>query len=590
MENCESSLQMEWAIYGGDTERVRELLSKNEAAKEELVAFRDEIDFWVTPLELAVAQNQPDIIKVLLEAGVDLAATDEFGQQGSALARAVHHNNQAAFQLLLDWNRRHSEDPDVLIDTAAWICIAAAQWLVEMMEAVLDCKIAPIPQPALDDALFIATDPTWAGLLPDWWSITDELAGRQAAIIDMLLDAGAHPNTRHTKEDQRDWVKMRTPLLQIMRYERLGNSAKVLLRRGADPNSIDGAAAAPIHYAAAFQSVEIVQLLAQHGAHINASEENGLTPLHIAASLGRKEVADYLLEHGADPSALERHNETPLCFAAEGGYIDIVRLLVDRYKVDIHARNRMGWTALLFAMNDAVPLGKGVRGRKMIEFLLSRGADIHDTSAHGWTVLHRSIISDDVSLVEFVLQKGGRDNIEIKSLSGRQKSHLTSEFLSNKLDPKNVPVGSIPQPPWDIPVSGQTPLHWAAERCVKEVVRLLLDYGADINAQDGNGRTPLMRSIQTIQESSSLDREAICGVVGLFLDRMPDLDIKDNGGNTAKDWATKLGWEFNWVTRIDLYSSIPPLNTSITLTRRRSVPRWGRRQYSDNSVRLLKMF
>jgi hypothetical protein len=38
---------------------------------------------------------------------------------------------------------------------------------------------------------------------------------------------------------------------------------------------------------------------------------------------------------------------------------------------------------------------------------------------------------------------------------------------------------------------GMTPLHWAASCDHLKVVRVLLDHGADINAQDWGGRTPL---------------------------------------------------------------------------------------------------
>jgi len=42
--------------------------------------------------------------------------------------------------------------------------------------------------------------------------------------------------------------------------------------------------------------------------------------------------------------------------------------------------------------------------------------------------------------------------------------------------------------------TGCTPLHWAAEWDHEEVAGVLLDDGADVDAQDGDGRTPLPRA------------------------------------------------------------------------------------------------
>jgi len=41
---------------------------------------------------------------------------------------------------------------------------------------------------------------------------------------------------------------------------------------------------------------------------------------------------------------------------------------------------------------------------------------------------------------------------------------------------------------------GQTPLHWAASNALNDVVNLLLERGADINARDKYGNTPLQEA------------------------------------------------------------------------------------------------
>jgi ankyrin repeat protein len=64
-----------------------------------------------------------------------------------------------------------------------------------------------------------------------------------------------------------------------------------------------------------------------------------------------------------------------------------------------------------------------------------------------------------------------------------------------------------------------------------EAVRLLLDFGADINAQDADGFTPLM--------FAAMHDEREC--LKLFLEKDVNADLTDNRGRTASQIAYELG-------------------------------------------------
>jgi ankyrin repeat protein len=73
-------------------------------------------------------------------------------------------------------------------------------------------------------------------------------------------------------------------------------------------------------------------------------------------------------------------------------------------------------------------------------------------------------------------------------------------------------------------VGGITPLHYAAS---KEIAELLIAKGADLNAKDNNGWTPLHEAA----------RKGHKEVVELLIAKGADLNAKDFGDTTPLDWA-----------------------------------------------------
>lgn len=254
--------------------------------------------------------------------------------------------------------------------------------------------------------------------------------------------------------------------------------AQLLLRAGADVDGVAGNGVSPLVLAAHSGQSDLALFLLEQGADPNAIGA-GYNALHAAILRGDQQLVDALLQHGADPD-VRVEKATPVQRASEDWVLRTKHVGATPYWLAAYFREAGIMGSL--AEWGADPL---ITNQEQYERLRDRASRLNPPAPE-----ERKIVGGFASTLQAViLGDSDRDRFYTTPNPdpvGEERLALAAVIAAAE---QGVNLDHTDY-------TGSTALHYAAARNLPTVVRELAERGADVNAVNGNGQTPLDLAIQ----------------------------------------------------------------------------------------------
>ena len=469
----------------------------------------------VTSLFL-VAQNGHDtVLDVLLKAG----ACSEVTTVGSwtPLLVASYNGHARVVRLLLEYKTSVDRPLDDVLLTALHLACR------EGHKDVVDVLLLGGASPDVRDnhgysPLHHACLHGHASLLPTLMARAKEVYSNEGEAERLLSLASG--------QDNADVVKCLIDFIPSLLSDARGPTAvhaacfhgqcaalKILLEHGFPADAPVGPdvdrGAAPLHVASNAGHDSVVAVLIQFGARVDVANADGDTPLHLACSEGRVGAARVLLDNGsANVDTKNSDGRTALHAAAEKGFDEIVALLL-AWKADVNSRDSEQRTPLYLA-----------RSHKEVDILLANNADPNIATCQGRTLLHdacgwgqeRIVRSLLLAHVDTEARDSSGQTPLMKACRARKNGAAVVTLLLESGANVNAGDGA-----------GVTPVHIACSLGDVELLQLLIQHGGDVDRSDKDGERPLHKACI----------RGHAAVAATLLGAGADVSGVDNDGNTA---------------------------------------------------------
>ena len=314
-----------------------------------------------------------------------------------------------------------------------------------------------------------------------------------SAVADTLANLETRGSDHHKIESLYRETVNKVNTLSELHLCRHGNDAEkaveLVLNDGLDINTPALCNRTPLLWASLSSSGEFIETLIDLGANVNAQRsDDKVTPLILSADCNNFLAVNLLLDHGADANIASADGNSPMHRAVSNGFFDIAKRLVEKGS-DVNLQNKEGRTPLFLGVKN--------KHEQLIKLLIENEADVKigykknyteriqlvrgkDKGRAAW---HYVLVKKHLLGLFLKRVKGGRINVAdfgdiLRSGWGKDPPEGIIDQILEECDFKEIP--------------GVTVLHIASkENNEPEIIDLLVKSGANVNAQDAEGFTPL---------------------------------------------------------------------------------------------------
>jgi ankyrin repeat protein len=414
------------------------------------------------PLHLAAFDGDNDTVNRLLTEGANVDALTNDAE--TPLLFAAMNGHTAAVRTLLKWGASVNLLPAQGESALRQATKGGHAEVVRLLLAKEADPNAEVPARTLTEEEKASSQEKMRETAEKLRQMAVSLGAGDTSLPDMLANLGAEDADEKSKTPK--YPGEYQCLIHAIRSRSFG-TLKVLLEAGYSPLPSPGPKLPSLLEMAKTigTGLDMARLLLEHGADPNGNEEDSLTPLQNAVMLGDLPYARLLMEFGAKTESREQ-GMSLLTYAAMRETREMVEFLLD------HSIGVYDDQAEFFARSqnrpDLAELIRQKRGTAWLSLVkagdvegvrtaLQNGADLDATLKWDGSALMIATENSNTAMVRLLLEAGADPN--------QCKAH-----------------------------SDLVPVHIAATKGAKDIVRVLVEHRADIHAQTSFGQTAVNRA------------------------------------------------------------------------------------------------
>ena len=353
--------------------------------------------------------------------------------------------------------------------------------------------------------------------------------------IQKIIDSGVNINSRDDKG--------RTILFKLSQRRRI-EAIKLLLKNGMKIDAEDNHGKTVLFEAALNSDGMMIRFLLAQKASVNYVNASGRTLIQDLALEGNHRMFQLLLSHGADLDYRDNYGRTALFDAIEGGEIEIVKEILNNID-DVDIVDKNGQSALFYAALK--------EDQSIMKFLINYGLNVNILDKNRRNILFKVILKGTKHLetLELLLEKD--IDLNIKDMSGKtlldEILHLIA--ITKEDDPDKYKLTKyryVSEENNYLKMTsiliehgllidrkdnfGKTPLYYEIDRQNFDNVEFLLSSGADINAEDKEGKTVLFQECLKGFENLAM--------IDYLIEKNIDLNHRDLNDKTIIEDVTEM--------------------------------------------------